>query len=506
MGKPIEKHFALLLGVHQYSDNAFRPLPQTTNDVVELAKLLIRNGYEVATLYNQQDEEQRHFPTKENILARLRDVCGKCGPQDLLLISFCGHGELDNELNAYLVPGDGYKSNPRDSFINLEEFKKEIVDSPAQVKILFLDACHSGIGRDSVGMDPEFERHIFLEAEGTATLAACMRHEVAYNHNTINNGVFTYYLLKGLDGKADQQGKGFVTFDDIKKYVTHHIRTWAEARNHRQTPNSHSRLVGDPPLLDLKHKPAFKLKPTAAGYPANPFTDTLAILDPKRFVGRKNEMRRLLTLLQGGSVTIKGEPKIGKSSLMWQLAREWPGKKIGPINFDLLRNIDDLYQYIAKELKLPDCGWRTLRRVLENIELLLLWDELDVAPKRGIRHDDLSPFRALCENNRNFKIVAISRKKLNDIFPDTGMGSPFFNLLQPLTLEGLNQDDALELLEHAWATGALTFDNATCNKLLMKSELHPFKLQRAAFHYFEYLNDPGYNWKVAFETDIEQML
>ena len=48
----------------------------------------------------------------------------------------------------------------------------------------------------------------------------------------------------------------------------------------------------------------------------NPFTATLAIRNSKQFIGRETEMRRLLALLQGGSVAIEGEPKIGKSSLL----------------------------------------------------------------------------------------------------------------------------------------------------------------------------------------------
>jgi len=54
--------------------------------------------------------------------------------------------------------------------------------------------------------------------------------------------------------------------------------------------------------------------------PPNPFTQTLAVRDPARFVGRQGELARLKRLLSGGSVALLGEPKLGKSSLLWRLA------------------------------------------------------------------------------------------------------------------------------------------------------------------------------------------
>ncbi len=507
----IDGHFALLIGVDEYDDPFFQSLPQTTHDVVGLENLLIQFGYTVQTLHGRQEAPESR-PTKVNIEAAMGKFFqedrrfSEGHPGDLLLVYFGGHGVLEKG-KAYLVPSDGCKSKLAESAIDLEGFKKKIVEALVQAKILFLDTCHAGIARvrDAGGMSPEFARHIFLEAEGTATLAACMRHECAHHYHIAPNGVFTHYLLEGLEGKAAQKGKRFITFNDLENYVTHKVRTWAEGRGKRQTPNSHSRLVGDPPLAELDIKSEMKQKgPSPLLH--NPFTETLAIRDPVRFIGRKTETRRLWTLLQGGSVALRGDPKIGKSSMMLHLVRQWDGPKVGPINFDQLDGPEDFYMYIARAVGLENSNWSAICETLEDAEMLLLLDELDVAPKRGITHEDMSHFRALCEHNRNFKIVAVSRAPLKEVFPDTGVGSPFYNLLQPLTVKELNRDDALSLLEHPWAPEAKTFDKATCEELLSTAGLHPFKLQRAAFHYYEYLNDPTHHWKEAYQQDMEQML
>jgi hypothetical protein len=512
MERRIHRRFALLIGVDQYDDPFFQSISQTTHDVVELESVLTEYGYEVRTLHCQHDDPGSR-PTKRNILAALESIikkvrsADKSHPGDLILVHFGGHGELDSDRNAYLVTSDSRISMLAETAIDLEEFKKKIVGVKAQAKILFLDACHAGIERvrEAGGMSPEFERHIFLEAEGTATLAACMNQEAAYHHHITPNGVFTHYLLEGLKGKAAQKGKRFITFDDLRYYVTDKVRTWAEARRKKQTPNASSHLVGDPPLVELESKS--EIKPGGPSHLLyNPFTDTIAICDPLRFIGRKAETRRLWNYLQDGSVALRGEPKIGKSSMMLHLARQWEGKKIGPINFYQLGSPDDFYKYIARELELESSDWNAICEALESREVLLLLDELDAAPKRDITHEDMSYFRAVCESNRNFKILAVSRSPLKEVFPDTGVGSPFYNLLQPLTLKDLNRDDAFSLLEHPWAPEARTFDDATCEELLVIAGLHPFKLQRAAFHCYENLMDHHYHWKEVFQQDMEQML
>lgn len=505
----IHGHFALLIGVDDYHDPFFQSLPQTTHDVVGLENLLRQFGYTVQTLHSQQGEPGSK-PTKVSINVALEKFFqkdrrfSKGHPGDLLLVYFGGHGFFENG-KAYLIPSDGHRSMLAETAIDLEEFKKKIVKAKVQAKILLLDACRAGIERvrDVQGMSPEFAEHVFLEAEGTATLAACMHHEVAWNYG--NNGVFTHYLLEGLNGKAAQEGKRYITFNDLSCYVTAKVKAWAKARNKIQTPNYISHLVGDPPLVEFDNKSEIKKKGPSPLL-RNPFTDMLAIQEPHRFIGRKTETSRLWDFLQIGSVSLQGEPKIGKSSMMLHIARKWPGKIIGPINFDQLGSPDDFYKYIANELKLKSYDWSDICEALESIEALLLLDELDVAPKRGISHDHMSYFRAVCESNRDFKILAVSRVELKKVFPDTGMGSPIYNIMQPLTLKELKREDALLLLEHPWAPESKKFTQATCEDIIATAGLHPFKLQRAAYHYYLSLNEPTYHWKDGFQQDIEQML
>jgi hypothetical protein len=137
----------------------------------------------------------------------------------------------------------------------------------------------------------------------------------------------------------------------------------------------------------------------------NPFTSTLAIRDPARFVGREAELRRLQTMLEGGSVALLGKPKIGKSSLLWHLARIWRGKIIGPLDCLELDSREDFHEYLAEALDVDGCLWPTIRRALRKSQVLLLLDELDTGEEIGLTCADLGRLRAMANTNREFKLL-----------------------------------------------------------------------------------------------------
>lgn len=246
--------------------------------------------------------------------------------------------------------------------------------------------------------------------------------------------------------------------------------------------------------------------PVPSSSSGNPFTDIGAIKIPERFIGRQAEIVRLHQYLQNGSVSIQGEPKIGKSSLLLSLARTWPGEVAGPINCQTYMDTDDFFQAIAIALKLDKPDRKSIRDSLQKRRVLLLLDELDYAPKRGITNDDMVLFRALSDSNRNFKMVAVSRRPLKEIFPDTGKGSPFYNILLPLSLGPLTEPEAQQVLVHPWLPGAPLFAADTCTALIQLTGCHPYKLQRAAYHCFESILNPTYEWETFFKKDIEDTI
>lgn len=246
--------------------------------------------------------------------------------------------------------------------------------------------------------------------------------------------------------------------------------------------------------------------PSQREVPPNPFTQTLAIREPAQFVGREAELRRLQAMLAGGSVALLGEAKIGKSSLLWQLARSWEGEVLGPIDLQGIADADDLHGTLADLLGLPDGNWQNLRSAFRERPALLLLDELDAGSDRCLDYETLGRLRAVCGANTACKVVVVSRRPLREVFPDTGRGSPAYNFLVPLSVGPMKPAEVRRLLAHPWAPLAAPFDGATIDHLLAIAGGHPFKVQRAAFHRYDALVDPDYDWQAAWRQDLEHLL
>jgi hypothetical protein len=254
----------------------------------------------------------------------------------------------------------------------------------------------------------------------------------------------------------------------------------------------------------------------------NPFTEVLAIRDGQRFIDRESDLGRLRLLLSGSSVSLQGDNKIGKSSLLWKLAVTWPEPVIGPLSFQL-KNWEEIVKEITSKVGKSYKNRTDFRDALLHFHGLLLLDEMELGPGKGLTHNDCSLMRGCLEENRGLKMVIASRKPIMKDSRFVGPDSPLYNICQPHILGPFTETAARQLLAHPWVPNVPGFGATMENELLSlaiyipqedpennnkkeKPGYHPYLLQRAAFHAFEALSDPGYDLHAAFQQDKEQML
>ncbi len=65
--------------------------------------------------------------------------------------------------------------------------------------------------------------------------------EVSEEREYLGRGVFTYYLLEGLRGKADLDGDGIITVDEIYAYVSKKV---PEVTGQNQNPVKKGEVEG----------------------------------------------------------------------------------------------------------------------------------------------------------------------------------------------------------------------------------------------------------------------
>ena len=160
----------------------------------------------VKPLYNEE-------ATREKIWDAVAEV--KAAPRpDTLFIFFSGHAELDPLTEQYyLMPSDGDRQRLEATAIPATQFMASLRGIGAKTLVIFLDACHSGAldagkgtNRDKSVADG-FNKIVAEQNETTRgsimLFVSASRDQLSWEDDESSRGVFTRFLIEGLDGKAD---------------------------------------------------------------------------------------------------------------------------------------------------------------------------------------------------------------------------------------------------------------------------------------------------------------
>ena len=80
-------------------------------------------------------------------------------------------------------------------------------------------------------------------------LSACSANEVSREADEHRHGLFTFYLLEGLNGAADTNSDGIVTINELHSYVSLKV---PRASGQDMHPVKKGEMVGDIPIGILK--------------------------------------------------------------------------------------------------------------------------------------------------------------------------------------------------------------------------------------------------------------
>ena len=174
-------------------------------------------------------------------LAAIRQQIGTWLPSvaqgdDRVVIYFAGHGFIF-EGKAYLAPSDFDMKNVKGTGYPMDELGATIGGKiHAKWKVLLTDACHSGAITPE---DTENLNHgLGNLSQSLFSLTASRDRESSYESPELEggHGVFTYYVVKGLEGEADTTPHdGTVTADELAEYVHTQVR---EKTSGAQNPTS----------------------------------------------------------------------------------------------------------------------------------------------------------------------------------------------------------------------------------------------------------------------------
>jgi len=233
----IPRSYALIIGVAQYQKlPAEAQLKYAERDAEAIYSILIspeggnfraENVHKLvgprATLANVKKEIEEWLPS----VAR---------DDDRVLIYFAGHGFVYDGA-GYLAPYDFDSNRIRQSGYPMDELGR-IFGSviKGKWKVLLTDSCHSGAitpAEDAAYMN----KRLLDLSKSLFSLTASRDRERSFESPDWGggHGIFTYYVVKGLEGMADENGDGVVTADELAEYVRRNVR---EATGGQQNPTS----------------------------------------------------------------------------------------------------------------------------------------------------------------------------------------------------------------------------------------------------------------------------
>jgi len=228
--------YAILIGINAYHES-LGGLKCCVQDCHRLAGVLAQGDDGIPSeniLLLTDDRSGDKCPTFTNIHSWLESWLTRPTEDDTVLTFFAGHGRtMDGK--CYLVPCDATLQTIHVTGIPVSYVQELLSRCKARQKLLIMDACHSGAGRDVAVMTSAMLDQL---AGGKAiyTISSCDAEEVSHEWEDKQQGVFSYYLAEALSGGCEPDAKGRVTADSIYEYVYDKVRAWAAQKRCTQSP------------------------------------------------------------------------------------------------------------------------------------------------------------------------------------------------------------------------------------------------------------------------------
>jgi hypothetical protein len=243
-------NYAVVIGIEHYSD-----IPEAEfaeHDAAAVRDHLAALGFPQRNIVSLIGAKA----TKTGLIKELETwLPQNVNSNSTVFVYYSGHGAPDVKSGrSYLVPWDGDPQFLDDTAYPVERLYQKLGELKAKRVIVALDSCFSGVGGRSVlakGLRPLVNQVPSEPAAGkVVSLTATGANQAAGAEPSQGHGLFTYYLLRGLNGDAaDKDGR--VTLASLYSSLAPRVRDEARKAGADQAPQlvPASAAAGDPVRL-----------------------------------------------------------------------------------------------------------------------------------------------------------------------------------------------------------------------------------------------------------------
>ncbi|MBL7767099.1 MAG: caspase family protein [Chitinophagaceae bacterium] len=224
---PLNKTYALVIGISNYKYSGIDPLMYAHRDAEKFVEYLSSPGggsvpqTQIRMLTNQK-------ATYGAILQGMQWLLDNAKENDLVYFYFSGHGDVEEQSIyklGFLFSYDSPRNNFMENTLSIDRLNMLANTLSGKTKakvILITDACRSG----NISEQTNFGNTIMGEQLRTILnneirMTSCKPDQLSNEDQAWGGGrgVFSYYLLKGLEGEAEQQKDQVITVQEIQQYL-----------------------------------------------------------------------------------------------------------------------------------------------------------------------------------------------------------------------------------------------------------------------------------------------
>jgi len=162
-------------------------------------------------------------------------------------VFYSGHGlPSPDGKSLFFLPVGANKDFVAKTAISQQEIVAGLKAAQPKSVTMFIDSCYSGQIRTGETLLAS-ARPVTLTLQETAyppeftVITASASDQIASSSPDLKHGIFSYYLMKGLEGDADDKGDGTITVGKLQSYLSERVPRFAMTMSRKQEPQ----LTGD---------------------------------------------------------------------------------------------------------------------------------------------------------------------------------------------------------------------------------------------------------------------
>ncbi|HEY3405814.1 MAG TPA: caspase family protein [Ohtaekwangia sp.] len=212
------------VGINEYKNNKLnlnyaKPDAESFTKAVDEKSTSLFKDIQLYTLYDKD-------ATRQKILAKLDELSSQIHQEDVFIFYYAGHGSMVED-KFYFIPTESIRLYDEASLqkeaIEASVLQEKLRNIKALKQLIVMDACQSGGSVELLATRGAGEEKAIAQlsrSAGIHVMASAGSEQFATEFTELGHGLFTYVLIKALQGAADGAPKdGKVTIYELKSYI-----------------------------------------------------------------------------------------------------------------------------------------------------------------------------------------------------------------------------------------------------------------------------------------------